>query len=49
MVTMAELSIVRRRSWCLSKEHEKLYKINYMFVDNEQNLKEISSFVSLDL
>ena len=46
MVIMTELLRVGRRSKCLSKEHENRYKIDYIFVKNEQNLKEITSFVS---
>ena len=36
----------QRQSWHLQKEQEKLYKKDCLFVENKQDLKEISSFIS---
>lgn len=38
---------VRRRSWCLWKEHKKLYKTYCLFVEMSKIYKKIPSFVSL--
>ena len=39
---------VRRRAWCLRIENEKGYKMDSCFVENNQYLKEISSFEAAD-